>query len=232
MDRLICGDVGYGKTEVALRAAFKAADDGKQVLMLVPTTILAQQHYGTFAERLADYPFTIEHVSRFRTAAEQKEAIKGFADGRIDILIGTHRVLSRDVRAKDLGPADRRRGAALRRQAEGAAAPAEAEGGRDLDVGHADPAHAADVAGRPARHLGDRDAAGGPPAGQDLRRRVRGGARQARDRARARARRAGVLPAQPRRVDRRDGRAPARAVPGRALRRRARPDGRGRAGDR
>ena len=103
MDRLICGDVGYGKTEVALRAAFKAAQDGKQVLMLVPTTILALQHYGTFAERLADYPITIDHVSRFRTAAEQKEAIKAFAEGRVDILIGTHRVLSRDVRAKDLG---------------------------------------------------------------------------------------------------------------------------------
>jgi transcription-repair coupling factor (superfamily II helicase) len=103
MDRLICGDVGYGKTEVALRAAFKSAAEGKQVLMLVPTTILAQQHYGTFAERLADYPFTLEHVSRFRTPAEQKAAIKGFAEGRVDILIGTHRVLSRDVRAKDLG---------------------------------------------------------------------------------------------------------------------------------
>jgi transcription-repair coupling factor (superfamily II helicase) len=103
MDRLICGDVGYGKTEVALRAAFKAAGEGKQVLMLVPTTILAQQHYGTFAERLADYPFTLEHVSRFRTQAEQKEAIKGFAEGRVDILVGTHRVLSKDVRAKDLG---------------------------------------------------------------------------------------------------------------------------------
>jgi len=103
MDRLICGDVGYGKTEVALRAAFKAANDGKQVLMLVPTTILAQQHYGTFTERLADYPFTLEHVSRFRTAAEQRAAISGFAQGRVDILIGTHRVLSRDVRAKDLG---------------------------------------------------------------------------------------------------------------------------------
>jgi transcription-repair coupling factor (superfamily II helicase) len=103
MDRLICGDVGYGKTEVALRAAFKSAAEGKQVLMLVPTTILAQQHYGTFAERLADYPFTLEHVSRFRGAAEQKDAIKGFADGRVDILVGTHRVLSRDVRAKDLG---------------------------------------------------------------------------------------------------------------------------------
>jgi transcription-repair coupling factor (superfamily II helicase) len=103
MDRLVCGDVGYGKTEVALRAAFKAATEGKQVLMLVPTTILAQQHYGTFTERLADYPLTVDHVSRFRTPAEQKEALDGFAKGRVDILIGTHRVLSRDVRAKDLG---------------------------------------------------------------------------------------------------------------------------------
>jgi transcription-repair coupling factor (superfamily II helicase) len=103
MDRLICGDVGYGKTEVALRAAFKAAADGKQVLVLAPTTILAQQHYGTFRERLADYPFTVDHVSRFRSAAEQRETIGRFRDGRLDILIGTHRLLSRDVRAKDLG---------------------------------------------------------------------------------------------------------------------------------
>jgi transcription-repair coupling factor (superfamily II helicase) len=103
MDRLICGDVGYGKTEVALRAAFKAATQGKQVLMLAPTTILAQQHFGTFSERLADYPVTIDHISRFRTPAEQKAAIAGFAKGGVDILIGTHRVLSRDVRAKDLG---------------------------------------------------------------------------------------------------------------------------------
>ncbi len=103
MDRLICGDVGYGKTEVALRAAFKAAQDGKQVMVLVPTTILAQQHYGTFAERLKDYPVRIEHISRFRPPAEQKEAIAGFGRGEVDILIGTHRLLSRDVRAKDLG---------------------------------------------------------------------------------------------------------------------------------
>jgi transcription-repair coupling factor (superfamily II helicase) len=103
MDRLICGDVGYGKTEVALRAAFKAVQDGKQVMLLVPTTILAQQHYGTFTERLKDYPVTIEHVSRFRPAAEQRDAIARFSDGRVDILIGTHRLLSRDVRAKDLG---------------------------------------------------------------------------------------------------------------------------------
>ena len=103
MDRLICGDVGYGKTEVALRAAFKSVQDGKQVLLLVPTTILAQQHYGTFSERLKDYPVTIEQVSRFRPAAEQREAVARFSKGEVDILIGTHRLLSRDVRAKDLG---------------------------------------------------------------------------------------------------------------------------------
>jgi transcription-repair coupling factor (superfamily II helicase) len=103
MDRLICGDVGYGKTEVALRAAFKAVQDGKQVMLLVPTTILAQQHYGTFTERLREYPVTIEHVSRFRPAAEQREAVARFSRGDVDILIGTHRLLSRDVRVKELG---------------------------------------------------------------------------------------------------------------------------------
>ena len=103
MDRLICGDVGYGKTEVALRAAFKCADDGKQVLILAPTTILAQQHYGNFSERLKDYPFTVDVVSRFRTPKEQREVIAGFNDGRVDILIGTHRLLGRDLRGKDIG---------------------------------------------------------------------------------------------------------------------------------
>src|SRR5205085_3515068 len=103
MDRLICGDVGYGKTEVALRAAFKSVQDGKQVMLLVPTTILAQQHYGTFTERLKDYPVTIEHVSRFRSVAEQRASVARFAAGEVDILIGTHRLLSRDVRAKDVG---------------------------------------------------------------------------------------------------------------------------------
>ena len=103
MDRLICGDVGYGKTEVALRAAFKAAEAGKQVLVLAPTTILAQQHHGTFTERLKDYPFTVDHVSRFRTPAEQKAAVAAFNAGATDILVGTHRILGRDVRGKDLG---------------------------------------------------------------------------------------------------------------------------------
>jgi transcription-repair coupling factor (superfamily II helicase) len=103
MDRLICGDVGYGKTEVALRAAFKAAADSKQVMFLVPTTVLAQQHYGTFLERLRDYPFRIEVVSRFRSAKETRQALAEFEAGKVDILVGTHRLLSRDVRPKDLG---------------------------------------------------------------------------------------------------------------------------------
>jgi transcription-repair coupling factor (superfamily II helicase) len=103
MDRLVCGDVGFGKTEVALRAAVKAASDGKQVMVLVPTTILAQQHFGTFRERLADLPFRVEGVSRLRPPVEVKAVLKDFEAGKVDVLIGTHRLLSRDVRAKDLG---------------------------------------------------------------------------------------------------------------------------------
>jgi transcription-repair coupling factor (superfamily II helicase) len=103
MDRLICGDVGYGKTEVAMRAAHKAAVDGKQVMMLVPTTILAQQHAGTFRERFADTAFTVEMVSRLRRPAEVREILERFSQGKVDVLIGTHRLLSRDVRGKDLG---------------------------------------------------------------------------------------------------------------------------------
>ena len=103
MDRLICGDVGYGKTEVAMRAAVKAVADSKQVMMLVPTTILAQQHLGTFRERLADFPIEVDSVSRLRKPAEVKATLAAFAEGKLDILIGTHRLLSRDVRARDLG---------------------------------------------------------------------------------------------------------------------------------
>ncbi|GAB4577916.1 MAG: transcription-repair coupling factor [Anaerolineales bacterium] len=103
MDRLICGDVGYGKTEVALRAAFKAVYDGKQVAMLVPTTVLAQQHYNTFRERLAPFPVRVEMLSRFRTDAEQREILFNLALGEIDIIIGTHRLLSGDVEFADLG---------------------------------------------------------------------------------------------------------------------------------
>jgi transcription-repair coupling factor (superfamily II helicase) len=103
MDRLVCGDVGYGKTEVALRAALKAAEAGKQTLMLVPTTILAEQHFLTFGERFADLPVKVEMISRFRSAAEQRRITKEFQEGRVDVLIGTHRLLSRDVSPKDLG---------------------------------------------------------------------------------------------------------------------------------
>ena len=103
MDRLVCGDVGYGKTEVAIRAAFKVASVGKQVAVLVPTTILAQQHYMTFGERLADFPIEVEVLSRFRTQKEQQEILEGLKRGKIDIVIGTHRLLSKDVAFKNLG---------------------------------------------------------------------------------------------------------------------------------
>ena len=103
MDRLICGDVGYGKTEIAIRAAFKAVQDGKQVVYLVPTTILAQQHYNTFLKRMSHYPVNIGLLCRFVGAAEQKKTIEGLKTGQIDIVIGTHRLLSKDVSYKDLG---------------------------------------------------------------------------------------------------------------------------------
>lgn len=103
MDRLICGDVGYGKTEIAIRAAFKAVQDGKQVAYLVPTTILAQQHYNTFLQRMKDFPVRVEMLSRFRTAGEMKKTIEGLKKGLVDIVIGTHRLLSADVQYKDLG---------------------------------------------------------------------------------------------------------------------------------
>ncbi len=103
MDRLLCGDVGYGKTEVAIRAAFKAVMDGKQVAVLTPTTILAQQHYGTFSQRFEDFPFVVDVLSRFRTPTEQKNIIDNIRTGNVDIVIGTHRLLSKDVKFKDLG---------------------------------------------------------------------------------------------------------------------------------
>jgi transcription-repair coupling factor (superfamily II helicase) len=103
MDRLLCGDVGYGKTEVAMRAAFKAVMDNKQVAYLVPTTILAEQHYQNFSHRLTDFPVNIQMLSRFKTDAEQKEIIQGISKGIVDIVVGTHRLLSGDVKFKDLG---------------------------------------------------------------------------------------------------------------------------------
>src|SRR5204863_9714421 len=103
MDRLICGDVGFGKTEVALRAAFKAVNEGKQVAVLVPTTVLAQQHFNTFSERLAAFPVKVEMLSRFRSRPEQKKITERLTDGTVDICIGTHRLVQKDVEFKELG---------------------------------------------------------------------------------------------------------------------------------
>ena len=169
----ICGDVGYGKTEVALRAAFKAVMDGKQVAVLVPTTVLAQQHFNTFRERMAAFPVTVEMLSRFRSrqgAAAHPGAT--CAAGSVDIIIGTHRLLQKDVQFKDLGlvVVDEEQRFGVRAQgAPQAAAPR----GRRADADrHADPAHAAHGAGRRARHERDRDAARRAPADQDLRHRL------------------------------------------------------------
>ncbi len=103
MDRLICGDVGYGKTELAIRAAFKSIDNGRQVAVLVPTTVLAEQHYRTFSQRFAEYPFVVEALSRFRSGGEQRRIVKRLGEGSVDVIIGTHRIVSADVKFKDLG---------------------------------------------------------------------------------------------------------------------------------
>ena len=176
MDRLVCGDVGFGKTEVAVRAAFAVAMNSKQVLMLAPTTILAEQHWNTFRDRFRDFPVRVEMVSRFRSPKEVKQVLADFAAGKVDVLIGTHRVLSRDVIPKELGlvilDEEQRFGVAQKELLEVAAAR-----GRRLDAERdADSAHAAHVARRDARHLDHRDAAGGPPSDSHDGRRVRRGA--------------------------------------------------------
>ena len=103
MDRLICGDVGFGKTEVAIRAVFKAVTGGKQAAILVPTTVLAEQHWRNFRERMSDYPLRIELLNRFRKASEVRSTLEGLSNGSVDIVIGTHRLISKDVVYKDLG---------------------------------------------------------------------------------------------------------------------------------
>src|SRR5262245_54818833 len=103
MDRLVCGDVGFGKTEVALRAAFKSVNAGYQVAILVPTTVLALQHFATFSQRLAPFPVRVEMLSRLRSKSEQREVVEGLANGSVDVVIGTHRLVQSDVRFKNLG---------------------------------------------------------------------------------------------------------------------------------
>ncbi len=173
MDRLICGDVGFGKTEVAIRAAFKAVMEGKQVAVLVPTTLLAEQHFISFSERYAPFPVKVAMLSRFVSAADQKKVIADAAKGAVDVVIGTHRILSSDVTFKDLGLVDRRRGAAVRRGPQGAAEEDARVRGRADDDRDADPADAGDGAHRHPRHVHDRHAPRGPSSGPHVRRSVR-----------------------------------------------------------
>ena len=230
MDRLVCGDVGYGKTEVALRAAFKVVQSGRQVAILVPTTVLAQQHFATFTERLAPYPVRVEMLSRFRSPSNQKSVVAGLASGQVDICIGTHRILQRDVSVKNLGLAvideEHKFGVTHKETTE-----AVADAGRRADpLGDADSAHASHGAGRCAGHEHHRDPAGGAAADQDL---CVGGERRACARgnpARAGPRRPGLLPAQPCTHDRSRGRAHSPPCPGGPHRHRARADARRRTG--
>ena len=141
MDRLVVGDVGYGKTEVALRAAFKAVQDGKQVAVLVPTTVLAQQHLHTFQRRLAAFPLEVAMLSRFVARKRQEEIVDRVAEGAVDILIGTHRILSKDIALRRSRPPRRRRGAAIRRGPQGANQGDASRGRRADPECDADPAH-------------------------------------------------------------------------------------------
>ena len=166
MDRIICGDVGYGKTEIAVRAAFKAVQDGKQAAVLVPTTLLVQQHGQTFGERMAPFPFKVASLSRFSSDAEAKEVLAGVADGTVDIVIGTHRLLGNDVRFKDLGlvivDEEQRFGVEHKEKLKQLRATRR----RADDVGDADPADAGDGDHRHPGDVDDHDAAGGPPPGR------------------------------------------------------------------
>ena len=229
MDRLICGDVGYGKTEIAVRAAFKAVQDGKQVAVLVPTTLLAQQHFNTFSERYAPFPVSVKPMSRFQTDG------RGGGDPararRRDRRRG-HRhppaaVAGDPVQAAR--PGDHRRGAAVRRRAQGVPQAAADRGGRARDVGHADPAHAGDGRGRDPRDVDHPDAAGGAAPGADVRRRLRREADRGGHPARAAPRRPGLLRAQPGAVDQEGRRAAGGARARGAHRGRARADERARA---
>ena len=175
MDRLICGDVGYGKTEIAVRAAFKAVQDGKQVAVLVPTTLLVQQHFSHLHRALRAVPRqragAVPLPDGHRGAAP---SLDGLREGSVDIVIGTHRLFSSEHQVQGPGPGHRRRGAALRRRAQGAAEEAPRERGRADHVRHAHPAHAGDGGHRHPRDVDDHHAAGGAAPGADLRRPVRG----------------------------------------------------------
>ncbi len=172
MDRVVCGDVGFGKTEVALRAAFVAVQGGKQVAVLVPTTLLAQQHYETFTDRFADWPFKIELLSRFRAGPQSKAALDGLESGKVDIVIGTHRLLQPRRQVQGPRPRHRRRRASFRRTRQGTPEVAAGRSRRSDSHRNTDPAHAEHGAGRSARPVVDHDTTGGAAVDQDLRDRV------------------------------------------------------------
>ena len=197
MDRLVCGDVGYGKTEVAIRAAFKALVEGRQVAILAPTTLLVAQHFNTFRERFADYPFRVEMLCRFRDARRQKEIIQELKEGRMHLVVGTHRLLSRDVAFKDLGLLVVDEEQRFRRGPEGEDQVAALQRRHPDADGHAHSAHALYGAFGHSRSVGDQYGAGQPPPDQDAHdplgpRTDRGGPA-----ARAQPRRPGVLRSQP-----------------------------------
>ena len=225
------GDVGYGKTEVALRAAFKAIQDGRQVAVLVPTTVLADQHVRTFDQRYAAFPATVRLLSRAVSAREQAATLAGLEAGSVDVVVGTHRLLSKDVRFRDLGllvvDEEQRFGVAAKERLK----QLRTRGRRPDPLRDADPADPQPGPRRRPRHVRHRDAAGGPAADPDPGGGGLGRARQGRDPARAGPRRPGVLRPQPRRDDRGAGRPAAAPPAGRPDRRRPRPDVGGRPRD-
>ena len=202
--------------------------EGKQVAVLVPTTLLAEQHFITFSERFAPFPVTVKMLSRFVSHAEQKQVVDDVKAGKVDVVIGTHRLLGKDMAFREPRPADRRRGTAVRGRAQGAAEAVPRERRRAHDDGDADPAHARDGAHRHPRDEHDRHAARGPSARAHLRRQLRRGARARGGASRAAAGRPGLLGAQPGRDDRSAGGLAHGAAARGPHRRRARADGRGR----